>query len=227
MLGAGILAGATIQAAFRVGRLDRLPGQEQLALVPGGKELRNADALRADIHTVAAGGAGDLLQLPQDLPDLGNRFVFGISEGLELLHIAEIILHLRLVAHTGEHHGHIGMGGTVADGIAGRTSLPQFVKDLLRLRGKLCQAATLDRLHHQDGLAILLTDLIASLALNVGIVIVRIVQLQLNDLNAGLPLQDILQNFGAIVKDIPMCFTRPSALNCCICSKALQRSAFS
>ena len=61
MLGTGVLAGTAIQAAFGVGRVNGLPREKQLAVVPCGEKLRNTDLLRTDIHTITAGCTGDLL----------------------------------------------------------------------------------------------------------------------------------------------------------------------
>ena len=65
---------------------------------------------------------------------------------------------------------------------------------------QLDKVSTLDRLHDDDRLVELPADLIALAALDRGIVIVNIIELDLHDFDRGILCQDLLEQLGAAMK---------------------------
>ena len=73
----------------------------------------------------------------------------------------------------------------------------QHRRSVLRQAGKI---AALDRLHHDDRLAVLPADLVAPAALHGGIVVVHIVELQLHGLELRVFGQDAVEHLRAVVE---------------------------
>ena len=69
-----------------------------------------------------------------------------------------------------------------------------------RILGKVRKLSTFYRLHYQNRLVMLAAYLIAFSGLNLGIVIVQIVKLQLNNFNLWIFRQNLVQHFGGIME---------------------------
>ena len=166
-------------------------------VIHAGKDLGNVDLSVAAVHAVLTSRAGDpVLSLPNGTDPL-HHLLLGVSQGLEILHERHIFRHLLHIAHAGEHHGHIGPGGRKPDGKLRGTDLLQFFHGLFR---QVHQGAALHRLHDEHRLAVLAADLIAFAALDLGIVPVRIVQLQLHHFDLGPLAEDLVQHPGTVVE---------------------------
>ena len=84
--------------------------------------------------------------------------------------------------------------------VAGRTAAVQFIENGLCFFREIDEIAALDRLHDDDGLAVLHADLIALAALHRGVVVVQVVELDLHDLDLRILGQDLLEHLGAVVE---------------------------
>lgn len=161
--------------------------------VEAGKQIGNPDVHGAAGGAVAAAGTGNGILRPEDCPDLVNGLPFLLRQRLKVLHIAEVVLHLRKVAHAAEHHKNALKGGGVANGIAGGGAALQRSEDICRGLWQIGQRTALHRLHDQNRLSEFPADLVDVPAFHAGIVIVQIVELNLDGLNIRLLCQDPLQ----------------------------------
>ena len=123
-----------------------------------------------------------------------------LAERLEVLHVREVVLHLRKVAHAAEHAHNVGQAcrkpnGPARDGEVGVHALEQF----LCLRRHVGERPTLNRLHHDDGLAVLGCHLVAGARLNPLALPVQIVYLQLHKLHLGMLGKDLVEQFWVVV----------------------------
>ena len=119
---------------------------------------------------------------------------------LEILHIGKIVLHLRQVAHAGQHHPDSREARGKAHGVAGKASAMKFLQNGLSLLWQIHQAAALHRLHDDNGLAMLPADLIAGSALNPGVIVVGVVELNLHGFHLGVLRQNLIQHFRAVME---------------------------
>ena len=109
-------------------------------------------------------------------------------------------------------HQHAGEARSEADGIAGQAAAMQGIQNSACIVRQLDKVSTLDRLHDDDRLVELPADLIALAALDGGIVIVNIIELNLHDFDRGILCQDLLEQLGAAMKrnadvaDLPSSF---------------------
>ena len=70
----------------------------------------------------------------------------------------------------------------------------------LGILGQVHQVAALHRLHDNDRLAVLLADLVALAALDGGVVVVHVVELDLHHLDVRIVRQDLLQHLRPVVE---------------------------
>ena len=115
MLGAGLFAlaafdaGAGLAALLRVDLvivIVRVPIVVYLLGVHNGKQVRDGNVLRTPFYAVPAGGTGNQVHGTEDLPHLADGLQLPVVQRLEVLHEADIFLHLLQAAHTGEDHHH-------------------------------------------------------------------------------------------------------------------------
>ena len=66
---------------------------DQLA-VPAAEDVGNGDVHGAALGAVAAGGALDAVHLAQRIQDVLDDSLLGLVQGLEALHVAQVVLHL-------------------------------------------------------------------------------------------------------------------------------------
>ena len=71
--------------------------------------LGDSNLLWAALGAVMTGGARNGNSITNDLCRLGDNFLFLFIKRLEILHIGRVILELLHVAHTAQHHHHIGL----------------------------------------------------------------------------------------------------------------------
>ena len=76
----------------------------------------------------------------------------------------------------------------------------QRVQYGLRVLRQPDEVAALDRLHDDDGLVIFPADLIAGAALDSGIVVVRVVELDLDGFDLRIVRQDLLEHLRAVME---------------------------
>ena len=108
--------------------------------------------------------------------------------------------HLPQVAHAGEHHPNAREARRKADGVARAAAAVQGVQHRRGVLRQIGEIAALDRLHHDDRLAVLPADLVAPAALHGGIVVVHIVELQLHGLELRVFGQDAVEHLRAVVE---------------------------
>ena len=136
----------------------------------------------------------------EDGLDLLHCRPLGLVQGLEVLHEGQVVLHLLQGAHAGEHHQHPREARGEADGIAGGAAAVEGIQHGPGLLGKVHQVPALHRLHDDDGLAVLPADLVAAAALDGGVLIVEIVELDLHHLHLRVVGEDLFQHLGGIVE---------------------------
>lgn len=78
--------------------------------------LGDGDFLRAALGAVGAARTGHGNLIVDNLRRLKYHGGFLISQGLEVLHKAEIVLHLLEAAHAGKNHLHLQQAGCETDG---------------------------------------------------------------------------------------------------------------
>ncbi len=209
MLGAGGLTPAAADAVAGFAAVQGISLVISLAVpvfvdllgVVAGEEGRDIDLLGAARRAVPAGGAGDVVLAAHDGPHLLNGGPLRLGEGLEVLHEGGVILHLGQVAHAGKHYKVPLKPGGEPHRIAGRAAAVQLVQDQLGGGRQLArQAAALHRLHHRHRLVVLLAHLVAAEALDAGVVVVGVVELQLNELHLGMFAQDAVQHRRFVVE---------------------------
>ena len=100
-------------------------------LVHQSKNRGNGDAHRAEIHAIAAIGAGNPVLCLIKSANLIDHVMLLHTQRNEMGHGRKIILHLRHVTHAGQHHHHTFIACGITDGIAGRAGAHQ-IQRLLR-----------------------------------------------------------------------------------------------
>ena len=208
MLGAGGLALAAAHAVGGAAALFHIvfiacpavfPAEHGVG-VQGGEQGGDVDLHGAAVGAVAAGGAGHQIHAVKHAPHLLDGGVFLFVQGPEIFHEAEVIRHLLLCTHTGEHHHHALLGGGVADGIGGVAAALQAVQHRFGLVRQIHQVPALHRLHDDDRLIVLAADLQTRHAPDHRAVCVQIVKLDLYRLNTGLLGENAIQHFGGVVE---------------------------
>ena len=175
---------------------------EAAGLILGIKQTGNVDLHGATVavHAILAGGAGDSGDGADDVSHRVDGLEFVLGKGSKVLHGLDVIGHLLHIAHTRQHHEDVVEGGGVADGITGGRVPAQALDDIQSYLGKIDQTAAADRLHDDNGLAVLDADLVAETGLDVSVFKVQIVELELNYLDGGLLGEDGLQHVGGVVE---------------------------
>ena len=189
-----------------------VPRLEGTLGVEAGEEIGDGDALGALVGAVAARRAGDDILGAENFPHLPDRLHLLGAEGLKVLHKADVVFHHLHIAHAREHHGDALEARRKADGVACGASAAERFQNLLGARGEVDEAAALDGLHDDDGLAEFAAHFVALVALDGSILIVHIVELDLHRVHFGIGRKDALQNFRFVVEgepdaaDLPLCF---------------------
>ena len=158
------------------------------------EDIGNRNPHGAPLRAVMAAGAGDRLILIQRRLGLPDDPLLRLRQGLELLHEAQVVLHLGQAAHAAEHRQDVVQAGAEADG-PGRVAqaAARGIQDLFDLRNRIRQDAALDRLHDGDGLAVGLADLPAPAGGHARIFPVGVIQLQLDEIHLRMLVQQLLQ----------------------------------
>ena len=168
-----------------------------------GKEVGNGDVLGAAVRAVAACRARDEAHGTKNIPHLPDRLHLRLVKGPEVLHIREVILHLRHVAHAGEHHEHPLKPRGKADGVACGTRRSEAGIDRLGVLWQVDKVPALDGLHDDDGLVVLSAHFIALSGLNSGILVVEIIELDLHDLDLRILGQNTFQHLRRVMEGNP------------------------
>ena len=179
-----------------------IPVVERLLGVHRGKDVGDQDVLGACafLDAIAAAGAGNQAQTVEDAAHLAHGLHFLIVQGMKVRHGGQVVFHLFHVAHAGEHHGHIGEGRREAQRVAGVAAAVQTPQDFIRFGGQIHQAAALDGLHDDDGLAVLFADLVHLAAFHRSVLVVHIVELDLHDFDLRVLGENHIQHLGLVVE---------------------------
>ena len=149
-------------------------------LVVKGKVFRNGNVFGAPI-AIAARRAGHSDAAADEAPGLQRQGKLALRKGLELLHGADIFLHLFHGAHAAQHHHHIFVRGCKAQPPFGHAHLrPGALQQLAHRLRRVCQRAALQRLHHNHLAAIRLAQLVALARLHGAALPIQVIQLQLH-----------------------------------------------
>ena len=164
------------------------------------QQIGDGDMLGASSHTITAGGTGDQIHRMVNLPHLVNgRQLFYIQRA-EILHKADVLLHLFDAAHAGEYHQHALKPGGIADCITCGRAAAQLIQHSLCLWRQIDQIAALYRLHDNDRLAEFAADLIAFPALHGRIFIVQVVKLDLYHFHLRVLGQNLFQHLRTVME---------------------------
>ena len=156
--------------------------------------------LGASCYAVTASGAGNQIHSVIDFPYFVNDRQFPFIQRTEILHKADVFLHLFQVTHTGEHHHHTLKPSCITDGITGSGTSSQFIQHRLRLFRQISQMAAFYRFHHNDWFTVLAANFIALAALHGGVFIIQVVKLNLHHFHLGIFGQDLLQHLRSVMK---------------------------
>ena len=208
MLWAALFALTTLDAvrgAASVARVDviiiiSIPIMVCLLGVHRCSQVRDGDVLRAAGSTIAAGRARNEIHALENLLHTLDGIHLPLIKEFKILHIAEIVLHLREIAHARKNHHNAGEARGKADGIARGAAAVQVVQDGLGLLREINQVAALERFHDNNRLAVLAADLVAGAALHRWILEVHIVKLDLHDLDLRAFVQNLIEHLRAVVE---------------------------
>lgn len=169
-------------------------------LVGRREHLGDEDLPGAALHAVAAAGAGDGRRVGQDLLCLGDHCPVGLVHGGKGGKGRKVVLHLGGVGHAGQHRQHaVQAGGEPQRPGRVRRAGPGGVEQGFHLLRRVGQGPSLDRLHDDDLFAVAAGDLIVFPRGHLGVLPVGIVDLQLDDVHAGvLGQQTVQQGRGAV-----------------------------
>lgn len=174
-----------------------------LVRVEIGKEVGDGDLFRAAVHAVAARRARNGVERAEHLANAVDRPHLRLRERPDVLHKGEIVVHLRHIAHAGEHHADLREVRRKAERIARIGAAVQRVEDRLCAVGQIDENAPFDRLHDDDGRAVPHTHVVAGAALNGIVVVIGVVELKLNDFHRGIRGEDLVEHIGGIVEGKP------------------------
>ena len=222
MLWAGALALAALDAfaglALALGDDAVLPlGPEfrtALAAIGHGEDIRDGNAHWTALGAVMAAGTGDrLVRVQRELGLVDRALLVGV-QGLEILHKGEVVVHLRQIAHAGEHRDDVLLARHKTDrpGGVGRLRV-RLRQDRLDAVDGVCQHAALHRLHDRDGLSIDLADLKVAPGGHAGVLPVRVVDLELDEFHVRMSLQQFLQQLGIGVEGKAVVFDQALRLH--------------
>lgn len=152
--------------------VDHLGGY--IAMLEQGEILWDEDMLGTLHRAVAVSCAWDRELLLNELSGLcSERYLF-LIHGAEVPHGSDVILHLLHAVHTGEYHHYFLMAGGKAQHPAGLRGLRSIGMDELSyLHRELSKGIAFDRLHNDNGLAVLFHHLITFSGLDTIIVPVQ------------------------------------------------------
>ena len=108
-----------------------VPARGNLLCVQRRKVIRNRDLLRTSVRAVPAGRTGDQVHAVKNLLYLCDSSQLRLVQRLEILHVADVILHLLERAHAGEHHQNSGKTGREPNGVACDAAAVEVFQDLL------------------------------------------------------------------------------------------------
>ena len=174
--------------------------QVLLSVIEVAEQLGNINGHRTTLCTVTASGAGNKILFLHYVADLLDGGMLCFAERLEILHVADVIVHLLHIAHTRKNHHYSVKACGETDGVACVASAAKGGKYLLSFARKIYKGTALDRLHNDNWLSELLADLKAFSALNAAGIVVEIVELDLNHFNVGVVCKNLFKNDGFVVK---------------------------
>ena len=159
------------------------------------------------------GGAGNgfvFVQCLLRLPDHGELF---LRHGAEVLHGAEVVLHLRKTAHPRQYRDDVADACREPDRPAGiGEAAARFVEYGFHRVDRIRQNAPFDRFHHRDGDPAFLADFPIPPRRHTGILPVGVIQLELNELRVRMRVEKRFEQVGirvegeAPVPDLPRLF---------------------
>jgi len=222
MLRAGALALAALDA---IARLALALGDDAvfplgpefrtaLAAVGHGEDIRDGNAHRTALGAVMAARAGDrLVRVQRELGPVDRALLVGVQR-LEILHIGKVVVHLRQIAHAGEHRNDVLLARHEADrpGGVGRLRV-RLGQDRLDAVDGVRQHTALHRLHDRDRLSIGLADFKVAPGGYTGVIPVRIVDLELDKFHVRMGLQQLLQQLGIGVEGKAVMFDQALRLH--------------
>lgn len=165
-----------------------------------GEKVGNRNLLRAAVHAVAAGGAGDPVHSIEDRAGFFHGFEFRLIKRTEIFHKGYVIGYLLGVAHSRKNHKHALAAGCESYRVACVTSAAEFIEGNFGFVGKSCEITALDRLHYDNGLSVSVANFETLARLNGGIVEIYIIQLNLNHFDLRIFGKNLLENLGFIVE---------------------------
>ena len=189
---------------FVVGEVDRPALLRQVlahVLVVQREVLRNGDLHRAALGAVGTARAGDGDLAVDDPGGLLHQGDLVPGQRHKIRHVAQVVLHLRHIAHAGEDHHHVLQAGGEANRPGRQGCLRvRGLQQRLGLRGQLCQGAALDRLHDHHRLSVLDRRLIAGPGLYPLALPVQVVDLELHEFHLRVLREDLVQQLGGAVE---------------------------
>ena len=207
MLGTSSFASAAIYAIINLSlNVIRLklgivaPGIQLLRYIIASEISGNGNIHRATLGAIIAGGALNEILRAEDLCHLGNTLSLLVGKGHKILHIAHVIKHHLHRSHTGKNHTNLVEACGKSDGVGSVGAVAESAKNIVSLLREIHQASALNRLHYHSGDAVLHTNLVALSRLYRGILVVKIVELNLRNLNLGILGQDIVKHVCSIVE---------------------------
>ena len=138
--------------------------------------------------------------MANDLSDPVGGLKLFFVERHEGMHSLYIRLHHLHASHTRKHHKDLGEACRISQGVGDRRGITESFKLGNSGRRKVHQSSSLDRLHDDHLSAVLYGNVVALLALNSGIVVIKIVYLKLNCLYLGLLGQDLVKYIRRVVE---------------------------
>ena len=172
----------------------------QCILVIRCKKIGNGNFFGTYLCTIFALSARNLIVFANDFANAVGSLEFFLVQRDKRIHGIDIRLHHIHIPHSRKNHKHLGVACGITKRIGNGRGIANFLEFGNRLCGKIYKSTTLNRLHNNDFFAVLNSYIVASLALNAGIIIVEIVDLQLNHLNLRLFGKNLIQNIRRIVE---------------------------
>lgn len=123
--GAASVARADVIIIISIPIMVCLPGVHRCS------QVRDGDVLRAAGSTIAAGRARNEIHALENLLHTLDGIHLPLIKEFKILHIAEIVLHLREIAHARKNHHNAGEARGKADGIARGAAAVQVVQNLI------------------------------------------------------------------------------------------------
>lgn len=204
MLRTGLLASAAFYAIGGMGAeacTDLIIASLSIPLVMQGdtvhdiEDIGYCNLLRTLLRAVTAGGAGNEIERSKNLADTLDNAHFTLIKGLKILHEADIIVHLFDGAHAGKHHKNALKACGKAQRIARLAALVKLIDNPLCFRWEVGKAAALNGFHYYDGFIEFAADFVDLAALHLVILVIKLVELYLDDLDLRVSCQYLLKEF--------------------------------